>query len=80
MRDFSGGKPRALSPEGYSSVGVSSPDGKWTLARGPDRKRYLYPIAGGEPTVVAGLEPTRAWTSAAPTAVTSTFIDAEKLH
>ncbi len=44
LRDFSGGKPRALSPEGYSTIGVISPDGKWTVVRGPDRKRYLYPI------------------------------------
>jgi Tol biopolymer transport system component len=56
VRDLSGGKPRPISPEGYSALGVSSPDGKWTLARGPDRKRYLYPIAGGEPTVIPSLE------------------------
>ncbi len=57
MREFAGGKPRALTPEGYSSLGISSPDGKWTLALGPDRKRYFYPASGGEPTTVPGLEP-----------------------
>jgi eukaryotic-like serine/threonine-protein kinase len=57
LRDFSGGKPRALSPEGYSTLGVTSADGKWTVVRGPDRKRYLYPIAGGEPVPIPGMEP-----------------------
>ncbi len=57
LRDFAGGKPRALSPEGYVSVGVVSPDGKWVAVRGPDRKVYLYPVAGGEPAPVPGLEP-----------------------
>jgi Tol biopolymer transport system component len=57
LRDFSGGKPRALSPEGYSTLGVTSADGKWTVVRGPDRKRYLYPIAGGEPIAIPGVEP-----------------------
>jgi Tol biopolymer transport system component len=57
LRDFAGGKPRALTPEGYTAVGVSSPDGKWTIVRGPDRRRYMYPIAGGEPTPISGVTP-----------------------
>ena len=56
LRDFAGGKPRAVTPEGYSGVGVIAPDGSWTVVLGPDRKRYLYPLAGGEPTAVAGLQ------------------------
>jgi hypothetical protein len=56
-RDFSGGKPRALTPEGYSGLrGVVSPDGVWAVVMGPDRKTYLYPLGGGEPTVVPGLD------------------------
>ena len=57
VRDFAGGKPRPLTPEGYSGVGIVSPDGKWAVVRGPDRRPYLYPIAGGEPTPIPGLEP-----------------------
>jgi eukaryotic-like serine/threonine-protein kinase len=57
VRDFAGGKPRVLTPEGYRSLGLSAPDGKWTIVRGPDRRTYLYPIAGGEPTLVTGLDP-----------------------
>ncbi len=51
-----GGKMRAISPEGYrTQTGTMSPDGKFVVAFGPDRKAYLYPIEGGEPTAVAGL-------------------------
>ncbi len=50
------GKPRALTPEGYRSFsrGVT-PDGTRVLVVGPDRKRYFYPMAGGEPVPVPGL-------------------------
>ncbi len=54
--DVAGGKPRALTPEGYSLAGVTSPDGKWTVVGGPDRRRYLYPLAGGEPAPIPGLD------------------------
>jgi Tol biopolymer transport system component len=54
-RDFTGGKPRALTPEGYRGLRVVSPDGVWTVVTGPDRKTYLYPLAGGEPAVVPGV-------------------------
>jgi eukaryotic-like serine/threonine-protein kinase len=57
VRDFAGGKPRVLTPEGYRGLGLSSPDGKWTIVRGPDRRTYLYPTAGGEPTPITGLDP-----------------------
>ncbi len=44
VRDFAGGKPRAVTPEGYVGF-LISPDGRSTIARGPDRKRYLYPLS-----------------------------------
>jgi Tol biopolymer transport system component len=56
LRDFAGGKPRALTPEGYVGAGIVAPDGKWTVVRAPDRKRYLYPLSGGEPTLIPGLD------------------------
>ena len=50
-------RPRAVSPEGYRfSANTVSPDGKLVIAQGPDRRFYLYPIEGGEPTPVQGLE------------------------
>ncbi|HEY6928868.1 MAG TPA: hypothetical protein VJA66_04250, partial [Thermoanaerobaculia bacterium] len=58
IQDVDGGTPRALSPEGYRSDrrGVS-PDGTRAWAIGPDRRAYVYPLAGGEPTAIAGIEP-----------------------
>lgn len=54
--DLVGGKPRALTPEGYRAFGRGvSPDGTGVLVVGPDRKRYLYPLAGGEPAPIPGL-------------------------
>jgi Tol biopolymer transport system component len=53
LRGFAEGKPHAITPEGYSGV-LITPDGKTLLARGPDRKRYMYPLSGGEPTPVSG--------------------------
>jgi len=42
------GKTRAITPEGTEG-GLVSPDGKYLLARDPDRKRWLYPLEGGDP-------------------------------
>ena len=36
---------------------VISPDSQWVAGIGPDQKGYLYPVAGGEPRVIAGLNP-----------------------
>jgi Tol biopolymer transport system component/predicted Ser/Thr protein kinase len=53
VRSLDGGKPRAISPEGYRSIRRgTSPDGKWVLATGPDGRNYRYPVAGGEPVAV----------------------------
>jgi Tol biopolymer transport system component len=56
LRGIDGSKSRALTPEGYSMFrGTMTPDGKGIVVRGPDRRIYLYPIAGGEPQALAGL-------------------------
>jgi Tol biopolymer transport system component len=58
VRDFAGGKPRPVSPEGYSMFRRTvSPDGRFVVATGPDQKIYLYPLAGGEPTPIPGSAP-----------------------
>jgi Tol biopolymer transport system component len=49
-------KPRAFSMEGVTAA-VLSPDGKSVAARGPDQKVYLFPVGGGDPKPIAGLEP-----------------------
>ncbi len=55
LRSIDGGKPRPVSPEGFQG-GLVAPDGKWVVVTGPDRKTYLYPTSGGEPTAVPGLD------------------------
>src|SRR5262249_50491796 len=56
VRDVAGGKPRPLTPEGsFAYRGAISPDSKLVVVRGPDRRIYLYPLEGGEPTALAGL-------------------------
>ena len=35
--------------------GAITPDGKFVTVSGPDRRIYLYPVAGGEPTALPGL-------------------------
>jgi Tol biopolymer transport system component/predicted Ser/Thr protein kinase len=56
IRDFAGGKARAITPEGYRLfVNCISPDGKVVAVRGPDDRLYLYPLEGGEPTPLPGL-------------------------
>lgn len=48
-------KPRAISMEGVRS-NILSPDGRFVAARGPDDKVYLFPVAEGEPKLVAGVQ------------------------
>jgi eukaryotic-like serine/threonine-protein kinase len=56
--DGAEGKPRAISPPGYRAFlrGIS-PDSRLASVQGPDRRRYLYPLSGGEPQPIAGLAP-----------------------
>jgi Tol biopolymer transport system component len=56
VRDFASGKARAISPEGYRMFSSRTrPDGRFVAATGPDRRPYLYPLAGGEPVPIPGL-------------------------
>jgi Tol biopolymer transport system component len=50
------GEAHAISMEGVAS-NVLSPDGKFIAARAPDRKTYLFPVEGGEPKPVGGVQP-----------------------
>src|SRR5207302_1092157 len=54
------GKPRPISPEGVNPFFVVSPKGDFAATVGPDHKIYRYPVAGGEPVLVAGTEPDEA--------------------
>jgi len=46
--DLESHKTRAITPEGTVGLLVS-PDGKLLLARDSERKRWLYPLEGGDP-------------------------------
>jgi Tol biopolymer transport system component len=50
-------KPHAFSPEGAGAGIVLSPNGEWVADIGPDRRVYLFPVAGGEAKAVPGLQP-----------------------
>ncbi len=57
-QDSPEGKPVPISPEGIDPlVLVLSPDGRQVVGVGPDEKAYFYPVTGGEPKAVPGIEP-----------------------
>jgi len=49
------GALRPITPEGVSGTHVT-PDGEWLLAARPGENPLLYPVPGGEPRSVPGLE------------------------
>ena len=56
--DPASGKSQAVTPEGVDgNAFFVSPDSQWIAGIGPDRKGYLYPVGGGEPRVIPGLNP-----------------------
>jgi eukaryotic-like serine/threonine-protein kinase len=56
--DIATGKSQAITPEGVDgNAFFVSPDSQWIAGIGPDRKGYLYPVGGGEPRVIPGLNP-----------------------
>ena len=56
--DLMSERRQAITPEGVNGTAfVISPDSQWVAGIGPDHKGYLYPIGGGDPTLVAGLKP-----------------------
>jgi hypothetical protein len=46
--DLDSGRTHPITPEGTTGLLVS-PDGKFVLARDSERKRWLYPLDGGDP-------------------------------
>jgi Tol biopolymer transport system component len=57
VQDVESGKPRPISPEGaVASFILVAPDGKLAIGTGPDGNRWLFPISGGEPHPIPGLQ------------------------
>jgi Tol biopolymer transport system component/predicted Ser/Thr protein kinase len=59
VQSVSGGKPRAITPEGVTALGTHavSPDQRSIVATDPDRRIAIYPIEPAEPKPIPGLEP-----------------------
>jgi len=58
IQDVQGGGPQPITPEGINVLYFAlSRDGKTVAAAATDEKSYLYPVAGGAPRVVPGMEP-----------------------
>jgi len=52
------GQVQTISQEGVNGNAlVISPDSQWVAGIGPDHRGYLYPVNGGQPKVIAGLNP-----------------------
>ena len=56
--EMASGKSQPITPEGVNGTRfVISPDSQWVAGIGPDQKGYLYPVGGGEPRMINGLNP-----------------------
>jgi len=53
--ELAGGKPKAVTPEG-TVCGPSSPDARFVVGVGPNSAVAIYPIEGGSPRLIPGLE------------------------
>ena len=56
VQSVSGGKPAPITPEGTAGHQVS-PDGKLLAAIDSDQRFWLYPMDGGQPRALSGIEP-----------------------
>ncbi len=56
LQDVNGGTPKPLTPEGVRGRWVS-PQGNQFLAEDSEGKWWLYPLSGGQPSPVTGIEP-----------------------
>lgn len=54
IQDLGSGNPRPVTPEGTYDLLVS-PDAEFVIAQGPKKMVLRYPLAGGEPVPIPGL-------------------------
>jgi eukaryotic-like serine/threonine-protein kinase len=57
VQEIEGGTPHPITPDGVE-MGPVSPDGNFVMGRGPGPSVFLYPVLGGPPRAVPGVEPT----------------------
>jgi Tol biopolymer transport system component len=58
VESLTDGKPKPITGEGVGPSPILSPKGDLIADTGPDRKTYLYSVAGGDPRLAPGVEPT----------------------
>jgi hypothetical protein len=57
VQDLEGGKPRAINSEGApASVLQVSPDGRFVVSLGANGNHWLFPVNGGEPQPIPGVQ------------------------
>src|SRR5262249_14779999 len=57
VQSLESGRPQPLTPEGYGdTLSFASPDGKYIVVAGPDGKICVYPLDGGQPKQIPGLD------------------------
>ena len=60
IQDIADGKRRAFAPEGVNTSSFAAlpitPDGTAAWLLGPDGQSYLYPVAGGDPKPLRGVQ------------------------
>ncbi len=58
VQDFEHGTPKAISPEGAGDVFlITTRDSKYVVGLAADGTKSLYPLEGGEPRPILGVEP-----------------------
>ncbi|MCI4355346.1 MAG: hypothetical protein L3K06_08295, partial [Thermoplasmata archaeon] len=83
VQNASGEAPKAVSGEGVQLNKIGrpvSPDGQRVVASGPDGMLALYPLAGGEPISLAGLDArdvALCWTTDGRALVVARYADAD---
>jgi serine/threonine protein kinase len=56
--ELASGKSHAISPEGVNGTSFQiAPDSQSVAAIGPDQRAYLYPVNGGDPQLIPGVNP-----------------------
>jgi eukaryotic-like serine/threonine-protein kinase len=56
--DVASGQVHPISPEGVNGTSFFvSPDSQWVAGIGPEQHGYLYPVNGGDPRPIKGLNP-----------------------
>jgi dipeptidyl aminopeptidase/acylaminoacyl peptidase len=56
VQEIEGGIPHPITPEGVE-IGPVSLDGNLVIGRGPGTAAFLYPVLGGPPRAVPGVDP-----------------------